>query len=61
MSYSIAVNGHSRKTHNEAVLRAVAALIAELEKVEDMSGSISGYTWDSEARIELNQYFPKEK
>jgi hypothetical protein len=62
MSFSISIAGHSSNPHNEEVKKAVAAALAELEKVEGISGSVSGYSWDNGGesnRVDLAQTFPR--
>lgn len=49
MSFSVSISGSSSAPHTPAVAKAIDAVVEELSKVEGLTGSVSGYSWDSGA------------
>jgi hypothetical protein len=58
MSFEIKINGHSNAPHNAAVQAAAVAAAAELEKVEGLTGMVTGYSWDNTERVDLAHMIP---
>lgn len=56
MSFQVTFSGHSNATHTPAVVKAIDAVVEELNKVEGLTGSVGGYSWDSGAeKVEFSR------